>query len=71
MADSTRPLRDEPAEVLQVALTLVGAHAQHFAWSGPKKSEDELHAVADLLLDELQHRGELGARDAYTEHRPA
>ena len=54
-----RPFHDEPTEVLQVALTLAGAHAQHYARSGPKRQEDAVHAVTDLFLDELQHRGGL------------
>lgn len=54
-----RPFRDQLTEVLKVALTLVGAHAQYYARSGPKKQEDALHTIADHFLDELQHRGEL------------
>jgi len=54
-----RPFRDEPTDVLQAALTLVGTDAQRYARSGPKKQEDALHTVADHFLDELQHRGEL------------
>lgn len=56
-----RPFRGESTEVLQTALTLAGAHAQHYARSGPKKQEDAVHAVADHFLDELQHRGGLPA----------
>ncbi|WP_322500837.1 hypothetical protein TR631_12585 [Streptomyces rochei] len=56
---SGRPFRDEPTEVLETALTLVGADAQHYARTGPKKQEDALHTIADHLLTELQHRGDL------------
>lgn len=58
-----RPFHDAPTEVLQVALTLAGAHAQHYARSGPKRQEDAVHAVADLFLDELQTRGDLASVD--------
>ncbi|MGW4786144.1 hypothetical protein [Streptomyces sp. NPDC004230] len=56
-----RPFRDEPTEVLQVALTLAGAHAQYYARSGPKRQENDVHAVTNLFLDELQQRGGLTA----------
>lgn len=54
-----RPFRDEPTEVLEAALRLVGADAQHYARTGPKKQEDALHTIADHFLTELQHRGDL------------
>lgn len=56
-----RPFRGETTEVLQAALTLAGAHAQHYAQSGPKKQEDAVHEVVNHFLDELQYRGSLAA----------
>ena len=54
-----RPFRDEPIEVLQVALGLASTHAEQAARFNPVQPGDELPAVADLFRTELQHRGEL------------
>lgn len=54
-----RPHRYDSTETLKAAIARNNEDAKRYARTGPKATEDMLHAITDEFLDELRIRGEV------------